>query len=379
MPSCGASRPRRQTLERTGRNLPDVSARGGAVARAYLNAVDVHPSLDALNLLSTARQLADDVLFDRALGVDAAGAVPDHNLDVLRDAGVYGLWMPRELGGCGFDELERLPIVEALAGGCLTTAFIWVQHGGCSANAARTPPGSQLRERWARSLATGESRGGVAFAHVLRPEPCLFAEHLEGGWLLRGVAPFVTGWGHIDAVLVAAHDVDRLVWMLIPATEASTLTSRRLRLAAVDSSVTVELHFDGHAVADDQVLEVIGYDAWLAFYRQGLRTNGALMLGVASRALTLLGPSPLDAELDRAREALHAAEVDDMAECRAQVGYIGIRATSALVSSVGGRAITVGHHAQRLAREALFLLVQGQTAEIRAGHLHRLGAAEPGH
>ncbi len=329
-------------------------------------------------MLSTAQQLADGVLFERALDVDAAGEVPEKNLDLLRDADLYGLWTPRDVGGCGFDELERLPILETLAGGCLTTAFVWAQHGGGSANAARTPVGSHLHRRWARALASGEARSGVAFAHVLRPEPCLLAERSGDGWLLRGVAPFVTGWGHIDAVLVAAHDADRLVWMLISATEARRLSSRRLRLAAVDSSVTVELHFDGHAVGDEHVVEVIGYDEWHAFYRQGLRTNGALMLGVASRALTLLGPSPLDDEVDAAREALHAADVNDMAECRAQIGYVGIRATSALVSAVGGRAITVAHHAQRLAREALFLLVQGQTADIRAGHLRRLGATEPG-
>ncbi|WP_420446443.1 acyl-CoA dehydrogenase family protein [Candidatus Poriferisodalis sp.] len=331
---------------------------------------------DASALLHTARQLASDVLLGRSLDVDAAGTVPEDNLDLLRDAGFYGLWTPREVGGCGFNELERLAILEALASGCLTTAFVWAQHGGGSAAAARMPPGSPLHDRWARALATGKSRSGVAFAHVLRPEPCLFAERSGDGWSLRGVAPFVTAWGHIDAVLTAAHSADRLVWMLIPADEAPTLQSRRLRLAAADSSVTVELHFDGHVVGDDSVVEVIGYDEWLAGYRLGLRTNGALMLGVASRALALLGPSPLDAELDSARRALHAAEVDDMPERRAQVGYVGIRATSALVSSVGGRAITLGHHAQRLAREALFLLVQGQTAEIRSGHLRRLGAAD---
>lgn len=327
--------------------------------------------------LSAAQQLADDVLFERALDVDMSGEVPAQNLDLFRDAGFYGLWTPREVGGCGFDELERLPILEALAGGCLTTAFVWAQHGGGSANAARMPSGSPLHERWARALATGQARSGVAFAHILRPEPCLFAERSGDGWVLRGVAPFVTGWGHIDAVLVAAHEADRLVWMLLPADEAPTLTSQRLRLAAVDSSVTVELHFDGHVVGHDDVVEVIDYEDWLSFYRIGLRTNGALMLGVAGRALKLLGPSPLDAELDAARTALQAAEVEEMPDRRAQVGYIGVRATSALVSSVGGRAITLAHHAQRLAREALFLLVQGQTADIRSGHLRRLGAGPP--
>ena len=334
------------------------------------------PEPDAATLLATAQQLADEVLFERALDVDASGDVPEHNLNLLRDAGFYGLWAPVEASGCGLDELERLPILEAMAGGCLTTAFVWTQHGGASANAARTPVGSPLHDRWARALASGEARGGVAFAHVLRPGPCLFAERCTGGWKLRGTAPFVTGWGHIDAVLVSAHDADRLVWMLLPAAESGTLTSRRLRLAAVDSSVTVELHFEDHRVPDDEVIEIIDYGDWLSLYRQGLRTNGALMLGVASRALSLLGPSPLDAELNAARAALYAAEVDEMPECRAQVGYVGIRAASALVSSIGGRAITRDHHAQRLAREALFLLVQGQTAEIRTGHLRRLAATD---
>ena len=37
-----------------------------------------------------------------------------------------------------------------------------------------------------------------------------------------------------------------------------------------------------------------------------------------------------------------------------------------------GRVIALDHQAQRLAREALFLLVFGQTAAIKAAQLHRL-------
>ena len=53
-----------------------------------------------------------------------------------------------------------------------------------------------------------------------------------------------------------------------------------------------------------------------------------------------------------------------------------VQAESEVLYAVGGRAITLAHHAQRLAREALFLLVQGQTADIRVGHLRRLGATD---
>jgi hypothetical protein len=36
----------------------------------------------------------------------------------------------------------------------------------------------------------------------------------------------------------------------------------------------------------------------------------------------------------------------------------------------------LGSRAQRLAREAMFLLVQGQTAEVRQAHLGSLAAAD---
>jgi transcriptional regulator of acetoin/glycerol metabolism len=42
------------------------------------------------------------------------------------------------------------------------------------------------------------------------------------------------------------------------------------------------------------------------------------------------------------------------------------------VVSGGGRSITLDHHAQRLAREAVFLLVFGQTGAIKAAQLRRL-------
>jgi hypothetical protein len=47
-------------------------------------------------------------------------------------------------------------------------------------------------------------------------------------------------------------------------------------------------------------------------------------------------------------------------------------ATTAAVVTGGGRAMTLTSKARRLVREAMFLLVQGQTAESRAAHLASL-------
>jgi hypothetical protein len=54
-----------------------------------------------------------------------------------------------------------------------------------------------------------------------------------------------------------------------------------------------------------------------------------------------------------------------------------MRAASTLVVSGGGRSILTDHHAQRLAREAMFLLVFGQTPSIRRAQMELEGLAPP--
>jgi hypothetical protein len=49
-------------------------------------------------------------------------------------------------------------------------------------------------------------------------------------------------------------------------------------------------------------------------------------------------------------------------------------ATTAAIVAGGGRAMALGSRAQRLAREGMFLLVQGQTAEARRRHLGSLAS-----
>ena len=324
-------------------------------------------------LIDLAINLADKHLFASANEVDTAGMLPTAQLDLLADAGLYGLFSPEEVGGLGADMATIQRVHETIAGGCLTTAFIWTQHGG-PARAAAMSHGS-ARADWAHRLATGQARGGVAFAHLLRPgTPLITAEPTSDGWTFTGSAPFVTGWGDIDVVLTAARHGDDVVWALLDAADTPTLRSDRLRLAAIDSSITVELTFTGHSIKADRVTHTERFDDWLADYRTGLRTNGSLALGVTGRCLRLLGPSPLDHDFSAARSFLDTATTDQMPEARSHAATLAVRASAALVASVGGSAVLVGHHAQRLAREAMFLLVQGQTQEIKLHNIQRLTA-----
>jgi len=200
------------------------------------------------------------------------------------------------------------------------------------------------------------------------------AEPVAGGWSFTGVAPFVTGWGHVDVMLLAGRHGDNVVWCLVDAVESATCSSRRLHLSAVNGSVTAEVTLTGHVVPEEQITNIQPHGAWLDGYRMGLRENGSLALGVTARCLSLFGPSRLDDELAAVRGALDSADAEAMPAARAAATALGVRAAAALVAKTGGGAVQLSSHAQRLMREATFLLIQGQTAEIRDQHLKLFGA-----
>jgi alkylation response protein AidB-like acyl-CoA dehydrogenase len=223
-------------------------------------------------------------------------------------------------------------------------------------------------------MCAGRLRAGIALGGLHHGSAGLKAEPVEGGWLITGTAPFVTGWGLIDVVLAAAlTPANEAMRCLIDAREAPSLRPEALRLLAANASGTVRLHFNRHFVPSDRVTSLVPYNPPPA-YDGGGRANGSLALGVARRCLALLGPSPLDAEVDARRQQLDQASDETMAEARAAAVALAVRASAALIVHQGSRSIFEGNHAQRLYREAAFLLVFGSRPSIRAALLRDFGA-----
>jgi alkylation response protein AidB-like acyl-CoA dehydrogenase len=318
-----------------------------------------HPLVDA------AFEVAETVLFPCALDVDRADEVPASHLAALASAGLYGVETAE------IDPADRWLISEVLASGCLPTAFVWIQHHG-AVRGLLASPNRELRERWLGPLTSGDRRAGIAIGGVRPPAPSLRGFRVDGGWRLDGTVPWVTGWGMIDVILTGAVVDDREeVWALIPATPAETLTAERYRLVAADASATVALTFIGHFVADDVVVGVEPHTPPPANDGGG-RSNGSLALGVTRRACLLMGPSPIDAELDAVRNRLDGVSDDEMAASRAAACELAFRATARLVVHTGSRGIGLDHHAQMLARQAQFTAVFGTRPAIRASLLEEL-------
>jgi len=312
---------------------------------------------------------------------DAAEAVPVGHLDALAEASFYGLPAPAVLGGLDADLATICSAIEVLAGADLTTTFVWVQHLSVVQSSVKSP-NQELKRRWLAPLCRGTARAGQILAGVIpgpakvhaRPSP-------DGdGWIWTGTAPWLSGWTRIDVINASARDEHgNSVWALIDALESETFDVEPLELLAVNASRTVRAHFREHHVPAERVAAVVPEEAWSRIDPVGMRIHAAMALGVAARALKLMGPSPLDGEL-----AAHRAAVDEaiaapetMPAARAAVSELALRAASANFVAAGARATSVVEHAARLMREAAFMLVFGSRAAIKAALLERLGAQTP--
>jgi alkylation response protein AidB-like acyl-CoA dehydrogenase len=325
-----------------------------------------------VDVVQVAQQIADEVLFPAALEADAADAVPRELLDALAGAGLYGLAAPPDAGGLGASFADACAVHEALAGGSLATAFVWAQHHGLvRALAAGGHP--ELAASLLGPLARGEVRAGVALAGLL-PRPALRAVPDAGGWLLEGESPFVSGWGRIDVLHAAARAGDEIVWLLVDASEGPRLHAEPLKLAALNATATVRVRFDRLHLGAGRVIG--RHPAGEGTAPEVLRIHAAFALGVAARCCRMLGPTPLDAELSSVR-----AELDRLgpgtAAARALAGELALRAAAALMTAQGSRSLLVSDHGQRLAREAMFVLVYALRPASRAALLTRLGVPTP--
>jgi alkylation response protein AidB-like acyl-CoA dehydrogenase len=184
--------------------------------------------------------------------------------------------------------------------------------------------------------------------------------------ILEGEAPWVSGWGRIDVILVTARDRDSVVSVLVDAVEVSTLHAKRLHLVAANASGTVTLRFRDHVVPSERLIGEERHADVLARDAGSLRLNGSLALGVVDRCCRLMGPSTFDEHLVAVRGALDDATRETLPAARAAASELALHAAAALSVAHGSRSILVDHHPQRLAREALFLLVFGSRPPIRA-------------
>ncbi|MTD14767.1 acyl-CoA dehydrogenase [Nakamurella sp. YIM 132087] len=321
-------------------------------------------------LRERAHALAHDLLFPSAAAVDAADRLPDEHWSALAGAGLLALAADSDdLGPESFALAGD--VLASLAGGCLSTGFLWIQHEGTAMAVAR----SSLRDRYLPGLVDGSVRSGIALGG-LRPGPDqLRVRAVDGGFVLDGSVPWVSGWGMLDVLQVAAVCGDEVVFLLIDAVPSDGLTGTLLSLVAAQASRTVTLHCAGLFVPGDRELARMPLDDWNEMQRWGSPLNGFLALGVAGRCALLLGDEAGDLPdaIVRTRADLLAADPPAVPAARAAASVLADRAAARLAVRTGAASVLRGSDAERLRREAGFLLVFASRPLIRAETMDRLG------
>lgn len=305
-------------------------------------------------------------------------------------------------GVCGFeDPLLSARWQERLSQASGALAFLAVQHQSAAMLLSRSP-NPHLQEAL-EAVTRGKLGLGVAFAH-LRRNPCpLRAEAGPEGYRLMGVAPWVTGWGIFDRLVVAAELPDRrILYGLVPfqstdrGPHGSLTCSPPFALAALGSTQTVSVQFDRWLLREDLVLFQRPAEFLAQQDRQKVLGGSLFALGNTAASVALVAEqadrlgrdsvATAAGALGQQLQALRAEIYQALGELSqetaptaaweqqalhlrgAAIGLMG-RAAHAAVTACSGAANLVDHPAQRLYREALVFTVTGQSPAVMAATL----------
>ena len=307
-------------------------------------------------------------------------AWPAKQLQLCAERGVFRWFVAKQWGGLEWAPEEIARGYLELSAGCLTTTFVITQYTG----AARRIAGSDnevTKERFLPAFATGEQFGTVGISHLTTSrrhlgKTILHAKETEDGFLLNGMAPWVTGANAASVVVTGATlDDGRQILAAVPTSNAGIETAQATQLVALTASQTGPIHFADCLVPHECVLagpvnEVMktGVGAGTG----GVQTS-TLAVGLANAAIEFLLQesqqrpdlvAPAEAlqkeATDLGDELLRAAagkQVCSNEELRTRANSLALRSAQAALSAAKGTGYVLGHPAGRWCREALFFLV----------------------
>jgi alkylation response protein AidB-like acyl-CoA dehydrogenase len=243
---------------------------------------------------------ADDVLArcgpiaqalrDRGPEIESLGRLPDDVVAALRGSGVFGLWLPAELGGAEADPGDVVTVLELLAEADAATG--WCAAIGMASNCiASYLPQSVARELYATGAEiTGGSvmMGGQA------------KRRDENTFVVSGQWSFGSGAQHSDWVVGGVLVVDdkgslpepRIVVM--PAA-ALTYDASSWQVAGLQGTASVDYEVTGLSVPVSHTIELAALTTWpagtmwqLPLFSLILPVMAAVPLGIARRAISEL-------------------------------------------------------------------------------------------
>lgn len=164
------------------------------------------PEIEALR--EQARAIVDETLIPAEREVLRTGTVPADAVRRLRDAGMFGITIPRELGGLGHHTFAQVIVHEELGRAHHGFLHGLVLSNGIGASALLAAGSDELKRRYVPAIASGELT--TAFA-LTEPEAGSDAGRIStravkhgDAWVIDGVKHYITNGPAAELVTVVA-------------------------------------------------------------------------------------------------------------------------------------------------------------------------------
>ncbi len=333
--------------------------------------------------------MADDAAFispevlatirSRANRFDQSGEWPVEDLDLLAGTGATRWAVGREFGGDDLSALEIHLRYEELASASLSDALILSQRDS-AIGLIEGGEGGELRKEVVPKLARSEAFATVGIAQLTTSRqggrPALTATREGDGYRIDGIIPWATGAAEAEWIVAGAQvDDGRQILFVLRTRDGGVEVQPPAHLVALRSTWTASVICSDVLVKENAIIHG-PTDRALAIRKRSLPIGQSfLALGLCRRALELIVAHTSDAAqlaherfarqlLWIRREVLELSQPGREGEASAQSPRIrgacndlAVRITHAAIALYKGAALLADHPAQRLAREAMFLLV----------------------
>ena len=330
--------------------------------------------------------------------IDADSAQLKQVLGQMGDRSWLAMKAPVELGGMGLKESEyrQLQISLARTSGALT--FLQTQHQSAVSKLAQSKNKS-LHTKFFPEVAQGKTLVGVGFSHLRRPGiPMVQATETEGGYLISGKVPWITGYGYFYWFILGATLEDgRELYGVLPLQNkvekgGSITCSKPMELLAAAATNTVSATIDRWYLKSDRLVNINPPGAIHQSSRNNILNHGFYALGCAYAGLDILQRVAKNKRLEflhSSWQTLHEEvkqkeqqAVDfvsnsqityaEKLELRTATINLAQRCSLAAVVASSGAANYLHSSAGRIYREALLFSVSGQTTDVMESSLKRL-------
>jgi alkylation response protein AidB-like acyl-CoA dehydrogenase len=314
--------------------------------------------------------------------VESNRSWPSESLQLCSDHGVFRWFIPRKYNGWECSERQILCGYLGLSQACLTTTFIITQwHAAC--RRLLSSQNNPLKNRLLPLMAEGNLFATVGISHLTTSRqhlaaPVLSAKPMPDGFLLNGLAPWVTGGIAADWVVVGAtlDNGDQLL-AAVPSDRPGVKPFPGLDLIALAGSCTDRVEFNNVLVTEADILfgpapNVMKASSGSGGAAGGLQTS-VLAIGLATAASHYLKTQALKRpnlvpiadkmtqechRLTKILEDLTDGEAKfTMDQLRQEANSLVLRSTQAALQTAKGAGFLTGHPAGRWAQQALFFLV----------------------